>query len=169
MTAAAIGCYRSVQFKLQGRRQTMTDPTLVGRTGRPFRVVVEEGKIREFARAVGASHLEHAGPAAIVPPTFLMTATFWQTPECSVWHGVERDLRRLLHGEQEFTFHGPPPSAGTELTAQERIDSVSTKQGKRGGEMTFTTVVTEFRDSTARLVAESRTTTIDLTGSAGLQ
>ena len=32
------------------------------------------------------------------------------------------DLRRLLHGGQEYTFHGPPPAAGTELTVQTRVE-----------------------------------------------
>ena len=29
--------------------------------------------------------------------------------------GLDVDLARLLHGAQEFTFHGPPPRAGTKL------------------------------------------------------
>ena len=75
---------------------------------------------------------------------------------------VKLDLRRLLHGGQEYVFHGPPPDAGTELTVQTRVDKIYEKEGKRGGTMTFVVTVTEFRDAdAARVVAEARTTTIE--------
>jgi hydroxyacyl-ACP dehydratase HTD2-like protein with hotdog domain len=77
-------------------------------------------------------------------------------------------MRRVLHGGQEFIFHGPPPRAGTKLTAQTRIEDIYEKEGKRGGTMTFVVGVTEFRDEQGNLVAESRGTTIE-TGRAPRQ
>ena len=56
------------------------------------------------------------------------------------------DLRRVLHGGQEYMFHGPPPRAGQELTVQTRVAEIYEKEGKRGGTMTFVVTVTEFRD-----------------------
>jgi hypothetical protein len=135
---------------------------LVGRTGEPFRMVVEEGKIREFARATKSSHPDHVRDVDPVSPvTFLMSAAFWQGPESSAWAGIERNYARILHGEQEFVFHGPPPRAGTELVGVQRIANVYEKQGKRGGTMTFTDVVTEFRDLDGELVAEVTLTSIE--------
>jgi N-terminal half of MaoC dehydratase len=126
-----------------------------------FRMVVEQGKVREFARATKSAHPEHLREVdPISPPTFLASAAFWQGPEHSAWGEVERNYERVLHGEQEFVFHGPPPRAGTVLTGRSRIDRVYTKQGRRGGELTFTEVVTEFRDAEGELVAETRSTAI---------
>jgi len=139
----------------------MDGPALVGRQGQQFDVHVELGKIREFARATLSANPEYLDdPAPVAPPTFLITARVWQPPECSVWHGVDRELARVLHGEQEFVFHGPLPEAGGRLRAVERIDDVYEKVGRRGGVMHFTVITTEFRDGDGQLVAESRQTQI---------
>ena len=143
------------------------DKSIEGNRGKPFRVVVEEGKVREFARAVKSSNPAYVGegPQATSPATFLASSAFWQRPENSPWAGVKLNWARILHGEQEFVFPGPPPAAGAELTAEARIDRVFEKEGKRGGTMTFVEVVTEYRDGSGAIVAESRSTVIE-TGKA---
>lgn len=134
---------------------------LIGRTGTPFRVVIEEGKVREFARATDSSHPDHLRDGDPVSPlTYLISSVFWQDESSSVWAGIERDYSRILHGEQAFTFHKPPPRAGDVLTGQQRIADVYTKEGKRGGAMEFTEVVTEFRDPDGELVVEMSSTSI---------
>lgn len=140
------------------------DKTLEGNTGKPFRMVVEEGKVREFARATKSSHaayLADGGPQSTSPVTFLASSAFWQGPESSPWGQAKLNWARILHGEQEFTFPGPPPAAGTVLTAEARIDKVYEKEGKRGGTMAFVEVVTEYRDETGSVVAEARSTIIE--------
>jgi len=140
------------------------DKSLEGNRGKPFRVVVEEGKIREFARATRSSnpaYLAEAQPPAVSPVTFLASSVFWQGPESSPWGQATLNWERILHGEQEFTFPGPPPAAGTVLVAQSRIDRIYEKEGKRGGTMTFAEVVTEYRDESGAVVAESRATVIE--------
>jgi hypothetical protein len=128
----------------------------------PFRMVVEAGKVREFALATRSSDPDHLGPEPVSPPTFLQASSWWQRPENSPWHGIARDYSRLLHGAQEMEFFGEPPVAGTELEGLARIDKVYEKAGKRGGTMSFTEVVIEFREvSTGRLVATSRNTSIE--------
>ena len=142
------------------------DTSIEGNRGKPFRVVVEEGKVREFARAVKSSNPAYMdGPQATSPATFLASSVFWQRPEHSPWGDSRPNLQRILHGEQEFVFFGPPPAAGTELTGEARIDRVYEKEGKRGGTMTFVEVVTEYRDSSGAVVAEARSTIIE-TGQA---
>ncbi|MCZ7527290.1 MAG: MaoC family dehydratase N-terminal domain-containing protein [Acidimicrobiia bacterium] len=144
----------------------MADKSAVGATDTPFDMVVELGKIREFARATkssNAAYLEADEPVS--PPTFLTTAQFWSPPGESVMAKVGMDLRRVLHGGQEYVFHGPPPKAGTRLHAQSRVEDIYEKEGKRGGTMTFVIAVQEFRDDDGNLVAESRTTVIE-TGKA---
>jgi hypothetical protein len=140
------------------------DTSLEGRTGQPFTMVVEAGKIREFARATKSRNPAYdGGPTGqpVSPATFLMSSAFWQGPDASPLAGVELNWERILHGEQEFRFTGPPPRAGDVLTGQSRIDRVYEKAGKRGGTMAFTEQVTEFRDAGGNLVAELRSTMIE--------
>jgi hypothetical protein len=137
-----------------------------GRQGAPFQMVVERGKIREFARATKSANPDYLdGDHPLSPVTFLSVAGFWQDESNSPWGDEPRNYERILHGEQEFVFFGEPPRAGAVLTGISRIDRVYEKAGRRGGAMNFTETVTEFRDPTGKLVAESRTTVIE-TGQA---
>jgi N-terminal half of MaoC dehydratase len=138
----------------------MSEPS--GVTGQPFTIDIERGKIREFAMATKArdrSYFEDARP--VIPPTFLASAAFWMTPESSVLDAIQVDWARILHGEQEYTFYGPPPRAGQTLIAQQRIEDQYEKQGRRGGTMRFIIILTEFRTPAGDLVAESHTTVIE--------
>lgn len=148
----------------------MANKDAVGLEGPAFAMAVERGKVREFARATQSrnpAYLED--PAPPVTPTFLMTMAFWSPPEAGeLWHQLGIDLRRLLHGEQEFRFPKGPPRAGAQLTAKTRVESVTEKEGKRGGTMTFAVTVTEFRDESGEVVAEARSTAIE-TGRAPTQ
>jgi hypothetical protein len=129
-------------------------------------MVVERGKIREFARATKSSNPEYLeGEHPLSPVTFLAASGFWQDEANSPWGDGPRNFERLLHGEQEFVFFGEPPRAGAVLTGVSRIDRVYEKEGRRGGVMEFTETVTEFRDAAGKLVAESRSTAI-ITGQA---
>ena len=101
----------------------------------------------------------YRGPDAIIPPTFLTAAGRWAPAGVRVDVGFDR--KRLLHGEQEYTFHSAPPAAGDVLTARERVVDRYSKPGKRGGTMRFATVVTEYRDAGGTLVAEARATFIE--------
>jgi hypothetical protein len=123
---------------------------------------IERGKIREFARAcmtTNPDYVDRHDP--VCPPTFLTTVNFWMGGGTSPLTQLGIDLRRLLHGGQEYVFHGPPPGAGTELTFQTRVDKIYEKEGRRGGTMTFVETVTEFRDPGGQLVAEARSTAIE--------
>lgn len=127
--------------------------------GQPWEIVVERGKIAEFADAMLCDEPAYRGPDAIIPPTFLTSGARWAPPGVRVDVGFER--KRLLHGEQEYTFHGDLPGAGDVLTAQERIVERLSKPGKRGGTMRFATVVTEYHDAAGTLVAEAKATFIE--------
>jgi hypothetical protein len=124
-----------------------------------WEVTVECGKIAEFADAMCSDNPAYRGPDAMIPPTFLTTAARWAPPGARVSVGFDR--KRLLHGEQEYVFHRPPPRAGDDLIANERIVDRFSKPGKRGGTMQFATVVTEYRSSDGTLVAEAKATFIE--------
>ena len=132
------------------------------KAGAPFRMVVEMGKIREFARATKSGnpeYLEVENPVA--PATFLVTSAFWQNTRGGNQAGSGfTSYERVLHGAQEFIFHGEPPRAGTALTVQARPGPSYEKTGRRGGVMKFHETVTEYRDETGRLVAEAHGTII---------
>jgi hydroxyacyl-ACP dehydratase HTD2-like protein with hotdog domain len=135
------------------------DPASVGRRGEPFEMAVELGKIREFARATGSEHPAYLSGECI-PPTFLTSDRYWHTEASNIQPAAKLDPQRSLQAEQDFVFHGPPPGAGTVLTAQTRIDRTYEKQGSRGT-LTFVELVTEYRDATGRLVAEGRMTGVE--------
>jgi hypothetical protein len=144
----------------------MVDKSKVGLSDEPSTIPIERGKIREFARACQSTNPAYVeDPVPVAPPTFLTTVNFWSTGTTSPLAQLGIDLRRLLHGGQEYVFHGPPPRAGTELTFQTRVDKIYEKEGKRGGTMTFVETVTEFRDPAGAVVAEARSTAIE-TGQA---
>ena len=133
--------------------------TPVGTVGPEWEVVVERGKIREFAAAMECDLPAYQGADAVVPPTFLTSAGLWAPDGAKIGHGFDR--RRLLHGEQEYRFLGPPPRAGQVLRARDRVEDRYEKPGKRGGVMRFVVIVTEFRDQSGELVAEARATYIE--------
>jgi MaoC dehydratase-like protein len=140
----------------------MVDKSAVGETGEAFDLVVERGKVREFARGTKSENAEYLDDAAPVSePTFLVSSVFWAPPGANRWGKLKLDMRRVLDGGREFVFHGPPPKAGTKLTAQTRVDDIYEKEGKRGGTMTFVVTVQEFRDESGDVVAEMRSTAIE--------
>ena len=125
----------------------------------PWEMVIEQGKIREFAAAMQSDNPAYQGAEAIIPPTFLVNAAQWAPAGVRVNVGFER--KRLLHGEQEYVFSGPPPKVGDVLVAQERIVDRYEKPGKRGGQMRFAVVVTDYRHRNGDLVAQAKATFIE--------
>jgi acyl dehydratase len=142
------------------------DKSLIGVTGQPVTLHIERGKIREFAKAIKDDDPlyfdeEQARREAggIMPPiTFLVTMAHWDDGRGRA--RVPLDLKRVLHGEQEYEFF-KPIHAGDVLTAVSRVADISEKQGKRGGVMTFVVTETEFKDSQNQLVATARQVIIE--------
>jgi hypothetical protein len=134
----------------------------LGITDEPTTIPIERGKIREFALACFDANPEYTQvPVPPIPPTYLTVRSFWMTAATSPLARVGLDLRRLLHGGEEYVFHGPPPRAGQELTMQTRIDKVYEKEGRRGGSMTFVEAVTVFVDGDGDVRVECRSTAIE--------
>lgn len=132
----------------------------VGTSGPSFEMDVELGKLREFVRATQAPvdpYLSDEAPP--VPPTFLATSRLWERD--SPWPKLGLGQDRVLHAEQEYVFPGPPPRVGSRLVGESTIEKVFTKDGRRG-RMTFAIMVTQFRDSAGRVVAEARMTGVEM-------
>ena len=149
----------------------MANAAALGKAGAPFPVRIERGKIMEFAAATRSGNPAYwADENPVIPATFLTTQMFWSAwagAEANPWDAVEMDQKRGMHAEQEYIFHGPPPRAGTTLTARSRITDIYSKQGRRGGTLTFAVMVTEFRDEHGTLVAEARLTGVETSRSPG--
>src|ERR1700677_1561230 len=105
--------------------------TPVGTRGTQYEMVVERGKIAEFAAAMQSQNPAYSGSDAFVPPTFLISSSLWAPEGAAIDVGFDR--RRLLHGEQEFIFHGPPPRAGQVLKGRDQVVDRDRKTGKGGG------------------------------------
>jgi acyl dehydratase len=138
----------------------------IGLQGPEYTMDIERGKIREFARAMNAPLPEYTeGERPPVPATFLITAAYtWgyslERPRGTAFERIDHDLSVPLHAEESFCFHGALPRAGDRLFCRASLEKVWRKQGGRGGELTFLTMLTEFRDDAGVLVAEERSTTV---------
>jgi len=71
----------------------------------------------------------------------LMTLGFWDDGRGRP--KLDMDLRRVLHGEQEFEYL-KPIYVGDVLTAVSTVENVFEKAGARGGTMTFGVTATEL-------------------------
>jgi acyl dehydratase len=142
------------------------DAPQIGTAGRPQRMHVELGKIREFARAVKDDNplyfdSERAGRelgGVVPPPTFTMTLALWD--DGGGRPALNLDLRRLLHGEQEFEYLRPI-HPGDVLTSTTRVADVFEKGGSRGGTMKFVVLESEFVNQKGETVLRSRSTLIE--------
>lgn len=142
---------------------TVTDD-IVGLEGEPFLFPVDESKALEFARAVRD---DHADPAAVVvPPTFpAFAASAYETLDILEVGGF--DLRRVLHGEQEYVYTRPL-RVGERLVGRSTVVSDQVREGRRGGRMRMVVLETELRNQdTQELVVTCRSTVIELPEVAG--
>ncbi|MPY85553.1 MAG: MaoC family dehydratase [Actinophytocola sp.] len=130
----------------------------------PNTVKVERGRLRFFAKAIGETDpvysdtdaAKRAGHSDLpVPPTFLFSMELESPDPFGYLADLGVDLRRVLHGEQSFTYHSMA-HAGETLTLQPRIVDVLSK---KGGAMEFLLKRTDItRDG--ELVAEATSTII---------
>lgn len=113
------------------------DTGLIGTGLPPVTMVIERGRLRFFAKAIGEEDPVYTDLGAAnraghrdlpVPPTFLFGIEleapnpFGFLAECGV------DLRRILHGEQSFDYRAMA-YAGDTLVARPRVVDVFTKKG----------------------------------------
>ena len=151
------------------------------------RFPIEAGHIMLFARAVGdpnpiyhdeeyAKDTEVGG--IIAPPTFVQASAQFD-PDYPLrpkigesWFGSGREPTGVsrggdggsgsggggtgLHAEQHYEYHRPL-RAGDVLSAETRTGNTWEKEGRRAGKLTFTELITEYRDEQGELVVTART------------
>lgn len=139
---------------------TTVDRTVIGSKSDVFEFEVEKGAIRAFASALGSENPLYfdekyavgQGYASLVaPPTFPST---FRLPK----PGINVELSRTLHGEQEFIYERPIV-AGDVLCCSNQLVDIFERPGK-SGTMTFFILETRGEDRTGNLVYRSKTTII---------
>ncbi|MEV6697476.1 MaoC family dehydratase N-terminal domain-containing protein [Streptomyces sp. NPDC051453] len=113
------------------------DPAVIGTRTPAFQTLAERGRLRFFAQATGQEEavytdLEAAKAAGHrdlpIPPTFLFCMEMDNPERSGFLAGLGIDIRTILHGGQEFTFHAQA-YAGDTLTFQTEVRDVYSKKG----------------------------------------
>ena len=140
-------------------------PDVIGRELPAVAVDVERGRLRFFAAAIGETDPVFSDLAAAraaghpdlpVPPTFLFGLDLEASDLTALLAGLGVDLRRVLHGEQSFTYHSPA-HAGETLTFAPRIADV---YSRKGGALEFLVKETAVSRAGGTAVAELRSTIV---------
>lgn len=126
-----------------------------------FSVAVEAGRLRFYARATGQTDpiytdevaARAAGhPALPVPLTFLFCLEMESPNPAAIRELLGIDYRRLLHGEQSFTYHSMA-YAGDTLRFEQRIDDI---YDRKAGSLEFVVRVTRVSNQRGEAVADLR-------------
>ena len=134
----------------------------VGRASPSLAVEVEKGHVRRFVEAIGDPdplYREEAAARAAgyehipAPPTFPTALR----PN-DVREGLGIDMRKVLHGEQEFAFRRPV-LVGDRLTLVQRLAEAYEKSG-RSGMMDFLVLETLATDEAGQWVYRARATIV---------
>lgn len=143
----------------------MIDRQYIGHTLPAFEVDVEAGRLRFFAKATGqndpvyfdASAARNAGhPGLPVPPTFLFCLEMESPDPAAIRNLLGLDYKRLLHGEQGFSYHHMA-YAGDRLRFEQRIDDI---YDKKGGALEFVLRSTRVSNQRGEHVADLRSVTV---------
>jgi acyl dehydratase len=143
----------------------MIDRRHIGTEMPPFTVEVERGRLRFFAKATGQTDAVYtddeaaraAGhPGLPVPPTFLFCLEMDAPNPGAVRELLGLDYKRILHGEQGYTFHRMA-YAGERLTFRQRIEDI---YDKKGGTLEFIVRKTAVTNEQGEAVAELRAVTV---------
>lgn len=148
----------------------MIQTAIEGRVLETVTFDLNRSKLAELARAFHeedpvwsqADAARAAGFATLpVPPTATVIADHErQGGALAHAEALGVDIGRLLHGEAAWEFERPL-RLDDRLTATSKVTGVKTREGKRGGTMTFITIETTFLDHAGAVVATRRDTLIE--------
>jgi len=126
------------------------DRSLIGLESEPVVYEVERGAIRKFADAIGDPNPVYQR-GDVAPPTF--PTTFHASIP-----GLTFDLKRCLHGGEEYTYERPI-RAGDRIIVVRRVKDIYQREGSLGL-MTFYILESEGKDPDGNLVFTGRSTII---------
>ncbi|HSV44609.1 MAG TPA: MaoC family dehydratase N-terminal domain-containing protein [Ramlibacter sp.] len=143
----------------------MIDKSFIGTDLGRRTLVIEEGAVRFYAKAIGEtdpiySDVDAARAAGLrslrVPPTYLSCLETQAFPSRDVLKLVGMELKRILHAEQAYTYHAPV-CAGESLTFESRIADI---YEKKGGALEFLIKETRVTNQDGVHVADLRSTVV---------
>lgn len=143
----------------------MLDKSKIGHEFPPFKVKLDKGVMRLFAKAIGESDpiytdekaARAAGYSSLPMPLTYPFQLGKDIPNPSdTLHLLDLDFSDIVHGAQEFTYH-KVVCAGDVITGQKRIVDI---YDKKHGTLEFVVVETDFKDMDDKLVCESNQTII---------
>ncbi|MFI1018659.1 MaoC family dehydratase N-terminal domain-containing protein [Streptomyces sp. NPDC020965] len=141
------------------------DPAVIGTRTEAFHTTAERGRLRFFARATGQTDdvytdltaARTAGhPDLPLPPTFLFCLEMDNPDRGSFLADLGIDIRTILHGGQEFTYHAQA-YAGDRLTFWTEVRDVYTK---KGGALEFIVRATHITRDGAPIATLTSTTVV---------
>lgn len=145
--------------------EVVLDRSVIGRESPGGTLLVTRGRLLAFAKATGQADplytdvdaAKQAGHRDLpVPPTFFFSVDLESADPFRSLTDLGIDLRTVLHGEQEFTYHRMA-YAGDELSSRSRVLDV---YEKKGGALRFLVKETTVTDKDRALVATLRGTTV---------
>lgn len=140
----------------------MIDRKWIGHEYPPSVLLIERGRLRFFAKAIGETDPIYTDEAAAraagyddlpAPPTFVFAAELDSGVIDRVLGDLGIPIARLLHGEQGFTYHRTA-CAGDTVTVRSRITEI---YDRKNGALEFVVKTSRAVDQHDRLVAELRT------------
>jgi acyl dehydratase len=123
------------------------NPGIEGKAYPPVSFRVDPDRVRAFRACVGV--------AEGVPPTFATAAEFTVFPTVIADPELDLDLRRVVHGSQEYVY-ARPLEEGETLTVRTRIESIRMRAGSG-----FLTLVTQLEATDGAVVCTARALLIE--------
>ena len=143
----------------------MLDRSKIGHEFSSFSADVEKGRLRFFAKAIGETDPVYTDEAAArdagyktipAPPTFPFSLDM-EGPELMPVLGLlDMDIRRILHGTQEFEYLGTI-YAGDTITVSSRIKDIF---DKKGGALEFVVMENTYTNQQGEVVVKAATTLV---------
>ncbi len=147
----------------------MFDKSKIGQSFASFTIEVQRNKIHELTSAIGDDnpvyHSREAAQAAgfqdvPISPTTPTMFNFWGARQSgNNLASIGIDVRRILHGEEEYEYLGPiyPNDVLTGITTL--VDG-KTRQGRDGSSMDILTTETHYTNQHNQPVLNARSTIV---------
>ncbi len=117
-----------------------------------FVLPIELSKVREMSVALMPGG-ELGTEAPLVVPTFTAASGHWQNRRGIMTDVLGLELSRVLHGEQRYLFKRFP-RVGETLEGSTSLESVSVREGQKGGRMRLFTLRTDYTADGEQVISE---------------
>ena len=140
----------------------MIDKKHIGHEFTPVTLPVEEGRLKFLAKTLGITQGIYTNPdlaavaglpGLLAPPTYPFVLEIEALELVELVNLLGETLGKLLHGEENFTYH-LPIYAGDEITVYKKISDII---DKKEGTLQFVKFHTEFTNQDDIRVAETVT------------